>query len=134
MSQTEEVRIAKIADRERKALPGPWAYEPHGDTGDYGIGVLIAPDDEDASKPLEGYQECGFATVCDVVAIEVKSQPDADFIAHARSDIPYLLERLGERDRDIAGLVDLINRIKNPDEWIRTSESEMVDFRGREDR
>lgn len=94
--------LAAIEARVAAATPGPWAYEPHGDTGDYGVGVLLDDDD----NPVTGYQECGVCVVAEPVAPEVSHHSDADFIAHAREDVPALLAHIrrleAEREAEIA--------------------------------
>lgn len=47
---TDTLREARELAREIRdglpgVTPGPWAYEPHGDTGQYGVGVLFGPED-----------------------------------------------------------------------------------------
>lgn len=57
----------------------PWAYESHGDTGEFGVGVL-----EDAQgNPVQGLQISGEMLVVDPVAPEVSSDAYAKFIALA---------------------------------------------------
>jgi hypothetical protein len=61
------VRILSIAGRTTAATPDPWGYvRPSG--------VICAPDTSDVAHCLHG--------------------PDAVFIAHARSDLPWLLDQL----------------------------------------
>jgi hypothetical protein len=60
-------RILSIAGRTTVATPDPWGYvRPSG--------VICAPDTSDVAHCLHG--------------------PDALFIAHARSDLPWLLDQL----------------------------------------
>jgi hypothetical protein len=61
---------------------GPWAYEPHGDTGEYGVGLCFADDDFDCKTPLTGEVDSS-ATVSDPVAVEVNGAPNARLIAAA---------------------------------------------------
>ena len=59
------------------ATPGPWAYEPHGDTGDYGIGIVINA----GGKHVRGRNDDHEALVSETVAVEVKGSTNAAFIA-----------------------------------------------------
>lgn len=76
-------RIAAIKERLRKVLehvtPGPWAYEPHGDTGEYGVGVLVGPESD---EPLSGYQDDSENVVSEPVAVEVHGVQNAAYIAN----------------------------------------------------
>ena len=57
----------------------PWGYEPHGDTGTYGVAVLLDEND----VPQTGRQESGEMLVSQPVAGDVHSQAMAEFIAAA---------------------------------------------------
>lgn len=69
------------------ATPGPWAYEAHGDTGDYGVGVILDEND----KPITGFNDNSDLLVAEAVAVEVKSGPDAAYIAAVSPDIVLAL-------------------------------------------
>lgn len=71
--------LEKLEALAKAATPGPWAYEPHGDTMEYGVGVLMDENDNQVS----GYQESGVMTVVESVAVEVNGQSNAAFIAAA---------------------------------------------------
>ena len=78
-------RMLSIARRARFATPGPWGYvRPSG--------VICAPDTSDVAHCLH--------------------DPDAVFIAHARSDVPWLLGRLqAERSSDPTLDAQLLDRV-----------------------
>ena len=86
-----EVRIAEIRDRCRRATPGPWAHfadgyvERAGDPGET-IGVTCArrPDNGD---PLP-------------------APANAEFVAHARDDVPWLLDELERLRRALGRIAD----------------------------
>ena len=67
-------RLDEIHARCEAATPGPWKYIDNGFDG------MIKSEEETicGGEPCEGRIEDG---------------PDAQFIAHARDDIPYLLDR-----------------------------------------
>lgn len=76
-------RIAAMKKKAEAATPGPWAYEAHGDTGEYGVGVMF--DEQDAIV-------CGQAnpdqhSVAEVVAVEVNGGANAAYIAAASPDL-----------------------------------------------
>jgi hypothetical protein len=85
-------RIAEIEARVAKATEGPWCYEAHGDTGTYGIGLIL----NEADVPIIGENTDGELGVAEVIAAEVNSRIDAAFIAQARQDIPDLIAALKE--------------------------------------
>ncbi len=64
----------RIAERLEQA---PWAFEPHGDTGDYGVGILL----DDNAIAVSGEQQTGERFVAEVVAVEVKGVGYATHIA-----------------------------------------------------
>jgi hypothetical protein len=69
--------------------PGPWAYEPYGDTGQYGVGLLVAPD-PDGETPLSGYVSSGYGILVEAAAPEVEGAQNAAHIA--RLDPATVLE------------------------------------------
>lgn len=78
------------------ATPGPWAYEAHGDTGEYGVGFLLDEDDQ----PAEGRQESGEMLVVERVAPEVSGATNAAFIAAANPAAILALIAENEQLRD----------------------------------
>lgn len=67
------------ADREA-GTPGPWAYEAHGDTMQYGVGVCHAISDIEMAFPLSGQVDSD-VMVTDPVCVEVNGQTNARRIA-----------------------------------------------------
>lgn len=99
---TENTRLLKpeelreIAERERKATPGPWEREQDG----YVIG-----------SPGVDYH------IVDVAG----SEEDAEFIATSRTDIPRLLAHIEEQQAEIerykTALTEIIEDISGYDPW-----------------
>jgi intracellular sulfur oxidation DsrE/DsrF family protein len=96
MDKFSELKAAAMA-----ATPGPWAYEAYGDTGQYGVGVLLDENDE----PKSGRQEQGEMLVVESVASLVNGAPNAAFIAVANP--AAVLELLAERDADKKRIAEL---------------------------
>jgi len=86
-------RLDEIRDREQRASPGPWSLSriaAHDSDGEYcGTDNYLI----DA-----GREEIGGLDLDD----------DAEFAAHARDDIPYLLDLVAARDKEIAELQGLL--------------------------
>lgn len=103
-----EQRIAEIHARCEAATPGPWEWgvcnESWGEVEAESLkGVITLKDD------YPGYPECGEHLIMEL------SKPDADFIAHSREDVPFLLDQLAERDREI-------ERLREAQRWIPVAE------------
>lgn len=100
MTEDDQTQLAAITARVEKATDGPWFCQETGRVID-GEGYLIA--DEDS-----GIVECS----------------DAEFIAHARQDIPYLLAALtrlqAERDAAHLRMVNAVNVAEEQQERIAT--------------
>ena len=102
-----------IKNRETNATPGPWAFERHGEKpAYYRIGIAMDKDcmpcggeveiaryDEDQGILIEDMLWGG--DLCRLEEATVNYR-DADFIAHAREDIPRLLAEI-ERLRTLFG-------------------------------
>lgn len=70
--------LKRLAEAANSEFPlAPWAYEPHGDTGTYGIGVL----QNDQELCVTGRQEPGEMLVVEPVATDVVKEKYAAFIA-----------------------------------------------------
>lgn len=93
-------RLDAIRVRADRATPGPWAFESHGRDGDYGVGMLV----DDDNNPVSGQQETGVMLVVEPVAVEVRNQLDAEFIANARDDVPFLLDLITAQAEEIERL------------------------------
>lgn len=96
---TDQQRIAEIAARCERATPGPWEYFDNGFDGEIRSTTARSkyigePKIICGGEPCEG---------------RIDNCPDAHFIAHAREDIPYLLDLLAEREKEIGRLQSIIN-------------------------
>ena len=95
MADTDDTarRLDEIRDREQWASPGPWSLSriaAHDSDGEYcGTDNYLI----DANR-----EEIGGLDLDD----------DAEFAAHARDDIPYLLDLVAARDKEIAELQGLL--------------------------
>lgn len=76
-----EERLAEIAQRAEKATKGPWMRNDYEYGGIDGIQVMQTTDANKAEGKFVHPQ------ICD----DVPRPQDADFIAHSRADIEYLL-------------------------------------------
>lgn len=84
-------RLSEIRARCEAATTGPWKYQDNGfDGGIYGADHLMVV----GGEPHEGRIEDG---------------PDAQFIAHSREDIPYLLEEIERIESGWKGALELAN-------------------------
>jgi hypothetical protein len=89
---TDDERLAEIAARAAAATPGPWArHDVVGwvhlkDVGEWGV--------ESIPRRSSGHGGDVWPDFLAVMPHGRRAVPDADFIAAARDDIPYLLEQL----------------------------------------
>jgi hypothetical protein len=90
--------LAAIREREQKATPGPW--ERHG----YNNLAVRGPDDD------EGYRQDVLAT--DALFESRHAADDAEFIVHARSDIPALLAAIEEQARELEAMHLVIEALR----------------------
>lgn len=74
-------KIEEIAAREAKATKGPWRHDGHGT-------FIFGPDDNEMVAEVRGWGHLQY--LGDDKAIEVQKAV-GEFLAHARTDIPYLL-------------------------------------------
>lgn len=81
MSNDVTQRLAEIEARTKAATPGPWRRE--GDWND-----IAAIDTDGTPYGVAGNDES-------------ISHPDAEFIAHAREDVPWLIERLSRAEAEL---------------------------------
>ena len=80
-------RLDEIEARANAATEGPWEWEGEA-KGEWEIGAnSLVPSRRPDDPVLYGY---GY----DASGIEVKNPADAEFIAHARTDVPALLDAL----------------------------------------
>ena len=83
-------RLQEIRDRVAKATPGEWEWRfenPTTQRSAYHHPSLLGPHNEPICTANDGLGIDSEYAVCN-------SEHDADLIAHARQDIPYLLRRL----------------------------------------
>lgn len=78
--------IEPIKKREQAATPGPWTFIPEKGTNKGGIQPVCYFGDDITYYPNAGY---------------IYEEADGEFMAHARTDIPALLDEL-ERTREAA--------------------------------
>lgn len=82
---SDSARHQQIQDRVEKATPGPWHQGPHYKS--------------DVESPTGRVTECGTLR-------GERAKKDAAFIAHARSDVPWLLSELGRIKSTLSGVLD----------------------------
>lgn len=85
-----ELEMREIGERDAKATPGPWQTDG-----------------------MQVYDEATLGTVADVVFGPSWMEPNGQFIAHARQDIPTLVAELREARRL---LCDWCAAFEHPDE------------------
>ena len=97
-------RLDKIEARANAATEGPWEVKPYNGWHDASdeIDSFVGPSDATIVEQLG----CG---CCDV-GLEV-SPTDAEFIAHARTDVPWLLEQVDRRDKALEKVLRLHPRV-----------------------
>ena len=95
-TQGAETRIAEIRERVEAATPGAWRWSvPDSEVTSFSVGRIIwGACDEDGEGSIGQW-------IADVSDADTQN---AAFIAHAREDVPWLLDRLDEarRERDEA--------------------------------
>lgn len=81
-----EEQLLEIEARCKAATPGPWMAD---------VGPLITIEAEPLRRDLVGWPICDMDMEVELIA---PGQPmaDADFIAHARQDVPDLLEEVAQ--------------------------------------
>jgi hypothetical protein len=86
------VDLDAVQARVDAATEGPWAWEQTGDKDNsWAVGCVM---DED-EQPLSGRLETGQGIVVEGVCEGIDHNPaDAEFIAHARTDVPALIAEL----------------------------------------
>jgi hypothetical protein len=115
---TKPLDLEDIKKRIKAATPGPWAWEAYGEKENaYHIGVALDKNDKQLSGMVqtERYDEDADIFVEDVLWREslgdqsgaTVNYDDAEFIAHAREDIPALVAEV-ERLSDIIDKRDAI--------------------------
>ena len=93
-------RLDEIEARANAATEGPWEWEGEA-KAEWELGAnSLVPSRRPDDPVLYGY---GY----DASGIEVKTPADAEFIAHARTDVPWLLEQVGLRDKALEAVLEL---------------------------
>jgi hypothetical protein len=111
----DHIQLKRLAEAANALSDGaPWAYEPHGDSGDYGVGVLV----NEEGNYVEGRQESCSMSVCVPVAPEVDGQVFAAFVAAANPSAVLALIAENEALRD-----DLEQEKYDLDAWKNREES-----------
>jgi hypothetical protein len=100
--------LAEVRARAEAATPGPWAWAATCEKG-YGANVgaeCFAEDDDDARHPLSGdlsEREDNYIVLQGIASMEHQNaNADAEFIAHAREDVPRLLAALARAEAENA--------------------------------
>ena len=102
-------RLKEIAERAEKATPGPWHLRHTDIYGGIEIGNQPYLDDalsEEAFDSAWAEWSKRDIAICELsgdmrVATEEREHPNAEFIAHAREDIPFLLSVVAQLQRII---------------------------------
>jgi hypothetical protein len=108
----DEQRLREIRERAEKATPGPWVNFHdviHEDVDeDRNTGIAQAADyGPEAGKPESAIVHMYSWAQHDPTRLI----PNAEFIAHAREDVPWLLDALAAREAEVAELKDAIERV-----------------------
>jgi hypothetical protein len=118
--------LKAIRDRAEAATPGPWYWEKLDADGwnDTEMPCLV-------SASVEGVMDFGDCEQYYPTEGSPPNDKDAEFIAHAREDVPKLLaeiERLKEAEKFLEGITKLFNRVTN--EYIKSDayEGEVVNL------
>lgn len=82
-------RLEEIKQRLENATPGPWIAQNGGEGDDTSIWFVSTKDSQ--PKTWQAVAECGFSLPFS----------NADFIAHAREDIPFLLAEIERLKTDL---------------------------------
>jgi len=90
-------RIAAIRARAEKATPGPWRVAGPREPEGFVEGHILCLNRDDPEHALD-------ERVIAQTNYHYEDDADQQFIAHSRSDIPWLLAQLAERDAEIARL------------------------------
>ena len=93
-------RLNEIEARANAATEGPWTPDEYTEVdpdGFYELARVIAPDPD-------GDDWCAIGVVHTGIL-----RPDAEFIAHARTDVPWLIEQVRKRDAALRAVLELID-------------------------
>lgn len=90
-AEAAHVRLSAIRQREREATAGPWVHWQGYDQDQDFVSLVKFPDGEDVS---------------------MLTMQNAEFIAHARADVPWLLDRIQRLERERIVLVSERDRLR----------------------
>ena len=131
MAEMTPERIAEIRQREQQATKGPWYVEHDADCREYGPIIefpwgLVGPTNVGAATMGEDYKQRYGHKVSEISEL---TENDAQFLAHARQDIPDLLAEVrrlqAERDRLREALTESLALNIN---WTETAELQDLMF------
>lgn len=91
--------LARIRKQADAATPGPWEHEPPPGPG------------EDPMRPICVYPKEDGGTLAYVQPLEA----DAEFIAAARTDVPWLLDQVESRDKALDAALRLADQMEAED-------------------
>lgn len=95
-------RLAEVAEREQRATNGPWLHEIDLRWSQQAItGKTI---EREAWDVTYGHEQFFRGEDCYVLAMNISTEEDGAFIAHARTDIPDLLAYVRQLEADKARL------------------------------
>jgi hypothetical protein len=94
MRVTQE-QLEAIRQRAENATPGPWEIR-------WGEVVTKHPDHQNVSQWYDGYSNAICSLNDGEYIINSNKDNDAAFIAHARTDIPALLDHIAELEAELA--------------------------------
>lgn len=98
---TDAQRIAEIESREKAATEGPWSWEDWDLDDGPDCYTLVAPPHTRPSGTSGMFPDLGFSLMTD--EDHEISEQDRAFIAHARQDVPWLIEELrASQAREVA--------------------------------
>ena len=94
-------RLNEIEARANAATEGPWEWE--------GESNEPWPAGDNSLRSVSGAKDdlVLYAWGYDAYGIEAARDADAEFIAHARTDVPWLLEQVERRDKALEAVLDL---------------------------
>lgn len=124
-------RIAEIRQREQQATKGPWCAGRliYDQAGDYVVWKHRGDGEIHLGGPQRSYVGNVGECIQPVMPVEADQlfeaeKADAEFIAHARQDVPYLLDlvaslqsRLRQREQEREALRDALTSLKRGDCW-----------------
>ena len=106
----EGLDLEPIEAREQLATEGPWGWTYDG-SGDYSVGLAEDPQAE------------RYASMWATHRLRVQTDHDADFIAHARADIPHLVAEVKRLRARLAAVEGATCRTCHGRGWVLRSES-----------